>query len=363
MLKNTAFLVLGVPLLVLGLPVGEVTYAAIYAFGRGRGEIEFRQRWELPHETLMRYGMEPARVLILFQLATLYLCLLAFVLALLVRISFLVKLGLLLLGLLPGALIFFVLVRLWTEPKETDDETVDMLGVPLARLNMERALERVEQFINERSPHLVITSDTPSIVRAQDDLEYQEIIRSAAMVTADGRGVVWMARLLGLPMRDRVSGVDLVLRICELAVARGYAVYLLGAAPGVAEEAAQALQTRCPGLRIAGTQHGYFTLEEEPGIVRRIAELRPEVLFVALGAPRQEQWIRKHMEELQVPVAIGVGGSFDVFAGRVQRAPEWMQKAGLEWLYRVLREPKRLPRMWAVPRFVLMTLWEALRRR
>lgn len=363
MLKNTAFLVLGVPLLVLGVPVGEVTYAAVYAMGKGRRRIEFRQRWELPHEALMRRGISPARVLLLFQLATTYLCLLALLLALLLEVSFLVKTVLLALGLGGGGVVFFLLVRLWSAPQETGADTVDMFGVPLTRLDMEGALTRVEQFIADRSPHLIITSDTPGIVRAHDDLEYQELIRSAAMVTADGRGVVWMARILGLPMQDRVSGVDLVLRICQRAVERSYSVFLLGAAPGVAGEAAQTLQARCPGLRVAGTQHGYFTPEEEPAIVQRIADLRPEVLFVAMGAPKQEQWIRRHADALQVPVAIGVGGSFDVFAGRAPRAPEWMQRAGLEWLYRSLREPKRLPRLWALPRLLWMTLWEALRRR
>jgi N-acetylglucosaminyldiphosphoundecaprenol N-acetyl-beta-D-mannosaminyltransferase len=200
-------------------------------------------------------------------------------------------------------------------------------------------------------------------VRAHDDAEYQEIVRAADMVTADGRGVLWMARVLGLPVTERVSGVDLVERICARARDKGYSVYLLGAMPGVAEEAARALETRCPGLKVAGTRHGYFTPEEEPEIVRQIAAAKPDIIFVARGAPRQEKWIRRHMAELQVPVAIGVGGSLDVFAGRVPRAPQWMQRTGLEWLYRVLREPKRLPRMWALPRLLWMTLWEALRRR
>jgi N-acetylglucosaminyldiphosphoundecaprenol N-acetyl-beta-D-mannosaminyltransferase len=160
-----------------------------------------------------------------------------------------------------------------------------------------------------------------------------------------------------------VSGIDLVERICARASEKSYSVYLLGAMPGVAEEAARVLASRCAGLKIAGTQHGYFSEAEEPEVVRRIAEAKPDIIFVALGAPRQEKWIRRHMAEIQAPVAIGVGGSFDVLAGRVPRAPQWMQRAGLEWLYRLLREPTRLPRMWALPRLMWMTLWEALRRR
>jgi N-acetylglucosaminyldiphosphoundecaprenol N-acetyl-beta-D-mannosaminyltransferase len=152
-------------------------------------------------------------------------------------------------------------------------------------------------------------------------------------------------------------------RICERARDRSYSVYLLGARPGVADDAARILRSRCPGLRVVGTHHGYFAPEEEPAIVHAIAEARPDILFVAFGAPKQEKWIRRHLAELRVPVAIGVGGSFDVIAGRVARAPQWMQRAGVEWLYRALREPKRLPRIWAVPRLVWMTLREALRRR
>ncbi len=363
MLKNTAFLVLGVPLLALGVPVGEATYAVIYRVGRGRQRLALGQRWELLHETLVRRGLSPRRTVVLFHMATLYLCLLALALVVIVEVTFVAKLAILVVSLALGFAASFMLARIWSEPPETGEERVDMFGVPLARIDMEEALARVDQFVRERSPHIVITSDTPSIVRAQDDAEYQEIVRRADMVTADGRGVVWMARVLGLPVRDRVPGVDLVEKICERAEDKNYSVFLLGALPGVAEEAAAALRAHCPGLTVVGTHHGYFTPDEEPQIVRRIAEARPDILFVALGAPRQEKWIRRHMAELQVPVAIGVGGALDVLAGRVPRAPGWMQRTGLEWLYRVLRQPARLPRLWSLPRLIWMTLWEALRRR
>ena len=363
LLKNTAFLVLGVPLLALGVPVGEATYAIVYRVGRNRQRLAVAQRWELLHEALIRAGVSAKRIVLLFHLATLYLCLVALALVLLVQITFLAKLLIVVIALPLGFAGFFLVARMWSEPQETSEEQVDMFGVPLARIDMAGALDRIDQFVEEGSPHMVITSDTPSIVRARDDAEYHEIVRAADLVTADGRGVLWMARALGLPMRERVSGVDLVRRICERAVEKRYSVYLLGAAPGVAEEAAGVLAARCPGLRVAGTHHGYFGEAEEAEIVREIAEARPDILFVALGAPRQEKWIRRHMGALQAPVAIGVGGTLDVIAGRMARAPEWMQRAGLEWLYRVLREPKRLPRMWALPRLVWMTLWEALRRR
>jgi len=363
MLKNTAFLVLGVPLLALGVPVGETTYAIVYGAGKGRQRLALGQRRELLHDALVRTGLSPKRTVLLFHLATAYLCAVALALVLVVRVTFLAKLALLAAVLAVGFAIFFMLAKIWREPEESEQEEVDMLGVPLARIDMEGALARIDEFVAERSPHMVVTSDGPSIVRARDDPEYQAVVRGADMVTADGRGVVWMARVLGLPVTERVSGVDLMENICERAGERTYSVYLLGARPGVAEAAARALESRCPGLRVAGAHHGYFTPEEEPGVIRAVAGSRPDILFVAFGAPRQEKWIRRHLAELQVPVAIGVGGSFDVLAGRVARAPQWMQRTGLEWLYRMVREPSRLPRMWALPRLIWMTLREALKKR
>jgi N-acetylglucosaminyldiphosphoundecaprenol N-acetyl-beta-D-mannosaminyltransferase len=363
MLKNTAFLVLGVPLLALGVPVGETTYAIIYGAGKGRQRLALGQRRELLHEAMIRIGVSPRRAVMLFHAATAYLCAVALVLVVLVEASFLWKLAILAAALGAGFVALFCAARILAEPAERAEEGIEMFGVPLARISMEGALARVEQFVEERSPHMIVTSDSPGIVRAHDDLEYQEIVRHADMVTADGRGVVWMARVLGLPVTERVSGVDLMGRMCEWAAGKGYSVYLLGARPGVAEQAARALESRCPGLRVAGTQHGYFTPEEEPAVVRSVAEARPHILFVAFGAPKQEKWIRRYLAELQVPVAIGVGGSFDVFAGTVRRAPGWMQRAGLEWLWRAVREPRRLPRLWALPRLLWMTLREALRRK
>jgi len=363
MLKNTAFLVLGVPLLALGVPVGETTYAIVYGGGKGRQRLALGQRRELLHEALIRSGLSPRRTVLLFQAATAFLCAVALALVLLVRVSFLLKLALVGSALVLGFVVFFMVARIAADPGETCEERVNMLGVPLARIDMEGALAKIDQFVQERSPHMVVTSDSPGIVRARDDPEYQEVVRRADMVTADGRGVVWMARVLGLPVRERVSGVDLMQRICERATERGHSVYLLGARPGVAVDAARMLEARCPGLRVVGTHHGYFTPDEEPDVVRRIAAARPDILFVAFGAPKQEKWISRHLADLQVPVAIGVGGSFDVLAGRVQRAPAWMQRAGLEWLWRTMREPSRVGRLWALPRLVLLTLREAMRRK
>ena len=362
MLKNTAFLVLGVPLLALGVPLGETTYAIVYGAGKGGARLALSQRRELLHDALIRIGVSPARTVLLLQMATLYLCTVALALVLVVRVTFLAKLAILAAALALGFVVFFMVTRIAAEPRKTRGERVDMFGVPLFAIDMAGALEKIDQFVAERSPRMVVTSDSPSVVRAQDDPEYQEAMRAADMVTADGRGVVWMARVLGLPVTERVSGVDLVQAICERAGEKGYSVYLLGARPGVAEEAARALASKCPGLKVVGTQHGYFTPLEEPGVIEAITRAKPDILFVAFGVPLQEKWIRRHLSEAGVPVAIGVGGTFDVLSGRKRRAPKWMQNAGLEWLYRVASEPSRIPRLWALPRLVWMTLREALRR-
>jgi N-acetylglucosaminyldiphosphoundecaprenol N-acetyl-beta-D-mannosaminyltransferase len=226
---------------------------------------------------------------------------------------------------------------------------------------MEAALGRAREFIAEGSPHMIVTSDATGVIRAQEDAELRAIMDEADLVTADGQGVVLAARLLNVPIRERVSGVDMVQRLCELATEAGRSVFLLGGAEGVAEAAAEKLAAAVPGLRLAGVQHGYFTPEEEPAVIERIRRAEPAVLFVAFGIPKQEKWIRAHMEELGVPVCIGVGGSFDVISGRLKRAPAWMRRCGLEWLFRVIQEPWRLPRLKALPQIAWVAVVAALR--
>lgn len=234
-------------------------------------------------------------------------------------------------------------------------ERMELLEVPVDPLTMPEALARIEEFIRTRRPHHIFTADASGIMRAQDEPELLEIVRQADMVTPDGAGVLLASGLHGARIPERVSGVDLLEKLSALAAEKGYSIYLFGAAVGVADAAADALRSRYPGLTIAGTRNGFFTAEEEPDIVREIANTQPSILFVALGIPKQEQFIRRHFGELNAPVMIGVGGSFDVISGRLQRAPQWMQRTGLEWLYRLIQEPARLPRATALPRFIVAT--------
>jgi N-acetylglucosaminyldiphosphoundecaprenol N-acetyl-beta-D-mannosaminyltransferase len=229
---------------------------------------------------------------------------------------------------------------------------IDVLGVGFDPVDLEGAVERVVQLVLSGGPHLVVTANVELVMRARRMPELQDLLRGASLVVADGVGVVWGARKLGRPLPGRVPGIDLAARLCQEAAARGWSVYFLGGRPGVAAEAALRAGRRWPGLRVAGASHGYFGPDEEPGVVEAIRSASPTILLAGLGSPRQEQWLSRRLSALGVPVAMGVGGTLDVWAGRARRAPPWMQKLGLEWCYRLLREPRRLGRQLAIPHFM-----------
>ncbi|MDI9583736.1 MAG: WecB/TagA/CpsF family glycosyltransferase [Acidobacteriota bacterium] len=364
-LKNTAFLVAAVPLLIVGAPLFAAFCLDIGQLRPGHGAITLERRLRHLHEVLIAQGYTPGQVLRIILAGTAYLCAVALLLVYLVELHFLLKL-LLLLILAPGGLmVFYVVLRMMGRPgvfQATDEPApVHILGVKLHPVTMDKALATAERFIREDRPHMVVTADASGVIRAVDDPQFREIVNAADLVTPDGAGVVLSARLLNIPLIARCAGCDMVQGLCQVAAKLGRSVFLLGAGPGVAELAGQKLQERVPGLEIAGVQDGYFKPEDEPEIIARIQAARPAVLFVALGIPRQEIWIRAHLEELGVPVCVGVGGSFDVISGLKQRAPVWMQRAGVEWLYRVAKEPWRLPRLAALPRIVWLTFLELLR--
>jgi N-acetylglucosaminyldiphosphoundecaprenol N-acetyl-beta-D-mannosaminyltransferase len=288
---------------------------------------------------------------------------LALLLVVLIKVTFVLKIIITVLVVLPALAFLYVLLRLMKPANPPADlaPAINLLGIRVDRVTMEEAMQRVEGFIREDVPHMIFTGDATGLMKAQDDPELHRIINEADLVTADGAGVVLSSRLLNQPLNERVSGCDMVGEICKVAARMGRSVYLLGAAPGVADKAAENLQQMAPGLQIAGCHDGYFKPEDEAALVAEIAALKPAALFVALGIPRQEKFIKQHMEALGVPVCIGIGGSFDVISGLKKRAPRWMQRTGLEWLYRVSKEPSRLPRLTALPRIVIMSFRELLR--
>jgi N-acetylglucosaminyldiphosphoundecaprenol N-acetyl-beta-D-mannosaminyltransferase len=233
---------------------------------------------------------------------------------------------------------------------------IQILKVPIDVVTMEEALKRVIEYIEDRKTHVVVTANAEMVMQAQEDAELMEILQKADLVLADGAGVVWAARHKGSPVPERVAGADLVARLLQTAPAKGYRIFFLGAAPGVAALAAEIIHAAYPGVTICGVRDGYFTSDTEQEVINEICAARPDVLLVGLGVPRQEKWIWRHKEQLKVPVCIGVGGVIDVMAGVVQRAPVWMQKAGLEWSFRLIKQPYRIVRMMALPRFVLRVL-------
>lgn len=241
-----------------------------------------------------------------------------------------------------------------TLPVQEQIPAVSLLGVRLHVVSMEEAVRLVLRFVREGAPRQVVTADSSMVVMAQQDAQLRDIINSADLVTPDSIGILWACRRRGIYLPERVSGVDLVERLAQVSAQTGLRLYFLGAKPGVAEEAARRLQQRYPGACLVGWQHGYFSSKEEPEIVEQIREARPEVVCVALGIPKQEKWIARYREVLEVPVSIGVGGTFDVLSGRVRRAPLWMQRMGMEWLWRVGHNPRKISKVMLLPRFAWM---------
>ena len=199
----------------------------------------------------------------------------------------------------------------------------------------------------------VATATAEMIMRATKDAALRDVLAAAALVVPDGAGTVWAARHLGHAMPERVAGYDLVQELLRRAPAAHRRIYFFGAAPGVAEKAKAKAEQLYPGIKIVGVRDGFFSADMNDAIISDIRTARPDLLLVALGVPKQEKWIHEHLAALGVPVAIGVGGTLDVMAGVMKRAPRWMQKAKLEWLFRGMLQPKRAGRLLALPKFVL----------
>ena len=233
------------------------------------------------------------------------------------------------------------------------ENRLDVLGVGIDKVTSQQALEKIGEFIASGQPHQIVTANAEIIYQASKNEKMRNIINNAQMVTADGSGVVWASRQLGEPLEQRVTGIDLVNSICEQSAKDKWKIYILGSAPGVAATAAVNIRDKFPGCNIVGTHHGYFNAKEEKQILAELEQLKQDVLFVALGAPKQEYWIADHLADLGIPVGMGIGGSMDVLSGNVKRAPKWMQKMSLEWLYRLLIQPTRFKRVLALPKFML----------
>jgi N-acetylglucosaminyldiphosphoundecaprenol N-acetyl-beta-D-mannosaminyltransferase len=235
--------------------------------------------------------------------------------------------------------------------------TVDFAGIKVDNLSMAEAVSAVEDFLIASDPHLIVTPNPELIVAAQKDQELKNIVNSAALRVPDGISMVVVSRIIGSPLKERVTGIDLMLKIIDLCARKGKKIFLLGGEPRVAEEAAGNLAKECPGVNIVGTCHGYFKNDAEA--VQQIKDTKPDVLFVGLGFGQQEKWLNKHLGNLNVSLGMVIGGSLDVISGRKKRAPKWIRALYIEWLYRLITEPNRWKRQLALPKF----LWQMFSQR
>jgi N-acetylglucosaminyldiphosphoundecaprenol N-acetyl-beta-D-mannosaminyltransferase len=222
---------------------------------------------------------------------------------------------------------------------------IRILGSFIDKVTLDDAVQRAHEFIVSGTHHQIVTVNVDFLRLAEENIEFKGVINRSDLAIADGMPLVWASGWLGDRLPERVTGVELVDRCCALAAQNGFKIFLLGGEEGVPEGAAEIMRSRHPSLQVVGAYSppiGPFTEDEDRKICAMIKEANPDILLVAFGAPKQDLWIAQHRDELRVPVAMGVGGVFNFLTGRVKRAPRWMQQRGLEWLYRVFQEPRRL---------------------
>ncbi len=231
-------------------------------------------------------------------------------------------------------------------------DKVNILGVMVDKVNVEQASDKIIQYISESDcAKSVFTPNSEIIMMAYRDPDFCNLLNSSDLLTADGIGVVYASKIVKNPISERAAGYDIACRTLEKLAKLGGSLYLFGSKPGVAEIAAANIESRYPGVRVVGMSDGYFDEVKEKAIIDDINSVRPDLLFVCLGAPKQEKWISSHKAELSAKVCMGIGGSLDVFAGTVKRAPDFYTKHGIEWLYRLMKQPSRFVRMLDLPRF------------
>lgn len=236
---------------------------------------------------------------------------------------------------------------------------IDVLGVSFDNVTLDEAVDRGLELLELDGPHWVVTPNPEIVQRANQDPEFSEILSNADLVIPDGVGIIYAAKILGRPLKGRVPGIDFASALLERIAGTGKRLFLLGAAPGVAEQAAVNLQLAHPGLNVCGTHDGYF-MEDAP-VIDAIRTAKADIVFVCLGSPKQEKWIAANGDSAGARLYIGLGGALDVFAGKVRRAPEVFQKLGLEWLYRLIKEPSRIGRMVKLPLFLVSAVGAKLK--
>jgi len=382
--KSTAALTLLIPLLILGVPIIDSSYSIVANYasqespGSGIGKFPLfsesgSRSGSRLRQKLQSYGFSVQGTNVTIIGVSLYLSFSAFIISIYQNVY-------LLLTLTAFGWVAFELLKNKVRSEELIIEKdiltsrIKLFQVGIDQVDNQETIQRIEEFIVSKKPHQIVTPDTLAVLRARKDPEYHAILKSADLVTPDGAGILWAAATLNYPLPERVTGIDIIHNICRLAAKEGYSLYLLGSYPGVASEAALNLSKKYPGIKIAGTHHGYFgckgrencgdvkngnsdkNKEEEEKIIAEIKENKPNILLVGMGVPKQEKWINNNLKSLNVPVCMGVGGSFDVLSGRIPRAPLWMQRHGMEWIYRSIKQPNRTFRVLALFYFIWLVI-------
>lgn len=250
---------------------------------------------------------------------------------------------------------------------QDDASSIALFGITISRVTFDGLCARVSEWIAAGAPGFVVTPNVQHVCLCHRNDAFRDTYRAARLALPDGVPIMWAARLFGHPLPQKLSGSDMVPRISAYAAERGHSVYFLGGAPGSAERTAEILCARHPALRVAGIDCPDFGFElhreSNRAVIERVRAAAPDICFIALGSPKQELWMHKHFEELGVPVCFGVGAAFDMMSGRIRRAPHWVQNVGLEWLWRLVQEPRRLWRRYLVEDLVFFKLlWREFRR-
>ncbi|MGJ0701009.1 WecB/TagA/CpsF family glycosyltransferase [Clostridium perfringens] len=223
---------------------------------------------------------------------------------------------------------------------------MNFLNIEVDNLTMNEAIDRAEELIIKKKPSYVVTPNVDHIVKLENDKEFQEVYKNADLILTDGMPLIWISKIKGNPIKEKISGSDFFPKLCERAAEKGYSLFLLGAAEGVAAKAAKNLKEKYESLDIVGTYSPSYGFEKKDDeikmIIEMINEAKPDILAVGLGAPKQEKFLHKYRNDLNVPISLAIGASIDFEAGNINRAPKWMQNSGFEWAYRLIKEPKRM---------------------
>lgn len=231
-----------------------------------------------------------------------------------------------------------------------------ILGVPFADITPEEAVEKAVSYLNNNGKSMIFTPNPEMVMEARKNEEFMEILNTSTMNVPDGIGIVYGSKFTSSPIKHRVAGYDLVQDVFDKMKDMGKTAYFFGGAPGIADRAKEAMEAKHKGLKVVGTANGYFDDKREKEIIAEINELKPDLLLVGIGFPKQEKWIYTHIRDLNIKTAVGVGGSFDVMSGNVKRAPKFFINHGLEWFYRLITQPSRFVRMMQLPLFMLVVI-------